>query len=622
MVAKRLENFGGMLPIASRRLLPESMATLAVNAFMRSGEVRGIRQPSPIKVFAPSPTYKRASRIPDPGAPSTPVWFPFVSSHGKIFPNPIVNDLYDRYIHIDGNAVGTPTYAQVNSLARIKLGLPSLQLGVPTPTVAPGVAVAGGSGTVTTRSYVYTFVNAFDEEGPPSPPTVVSGFQNGVWNITGMTYPGTAVARGLTRLRVYRTVTGNNGTEFYRVAEVAYPGGTYADTRLASVIAQEGNILQSTFWTEPLPMEGIIAMPNGFFAGWDGKNVYFSEPYRPWAWPSAYTISTAFRVLDCGVIDQTLVILTQKNPEFASGAHPNAIVVSRSSQIEPCAVVESVAQSSDSVFYASPNGIVQITAGGMQVATRNVITRDQWQEGYLPKISSAVIYDSQYIATSVTPLGFSIDMRGERSGIIDLVNDGIIECIWSDPYTGEAHFMMGNTVYQWDAPGRAFAVATWVSPEYQFPKPINLGAIKVSLDPRYSISDTAPPVLEEIAPPTGGPWLEYAALSNYMVPNGPVVNGDAEWGSYPPGNGPPAAVWPYWYGVVPVYDVAPLPEGNVCSITVVCNGLNVWQRVVESGVMYRLPSGFKSDLWQIYVKTRVPVLNIQIAETGKELANV
>src|SRR3974390_73026 len=45
MPAIKLEQFGGMLPAWSDRLLPEGQASLAVNTYVFSGELRGWRQP-------------------------------------------------------------------------------------------------------------------------------------------------------------------------------------------------------------------------------------------------------------------------------------------------------------------------------------------------------------------------------------------------------------------------------------------------------------------------------------------------------------------------------------------------------------------------------------------------
>jgi hypothetical protein len=60
-------------------------------------------------------------------------------------------------------------------------------LGVFAPSIAPTVTVAGGSGTLESRAYAYTFVTELGEESPPSPPsTVTDGFPDGTWDLSDL----------------------------------------------------------------------------------------------------------------------------------------------------------------------------------------------------------------------------------------------------------------------------------------------------------------------------------------------------------------------------------------------------------------------------------------------------
>lgn len=621
MVAKRIDKFGGMIPLASRRKLPEGGAVSAVNAILRNGELHGIRQPRAIKTLT-GVAYKKAYRIPVAATPSTPLWWPLISPYAALFPNPLVNDAFNRYVWIDNNGPGTAQYLVVNSLARMLASQPAIRLGVPAPTAAPAVSVAGGSGIVTTRAYVYTYVNIFGEEGAPSPPVSLSGFLNGTWNVASLAVPVDYVTRGIDKVRVYRTVTGSEGSEYYRVVEQAATTTTYADTRAASAVAQEGLILQSLLWREPEMMDGFLPMPNGFFAGWRGKNIFFSEPYRPWAWPVEYIVGSEFPIINAGVVDQTLVALTTKSPTMVSGSLPSAMTVSRTDNIEPCAAANSLVQSPQGVFYASPNGLIRISESGLENVTEQVIGREIWQTTYLQRMGAAVLLDSLYTSAAQSEAGVMFDFSAASTGVVDIVNTSPIEHIWTDPWTGEAHFIRDNVVYQWNAPSEFFSVCTWLSQEWQFIKPVNLGAFIVTIDPQYATGDSSDDIFAETPPPDGSPWLESAAIYNYCVFNGPAFNTEPAAGEYPPGLGAPYDVWPYWYGVEPGDDSLFLPPGNVCAVTVYADTYVAWTGLVQSGVMYRLPSGFKAELWQIQVKTRVPVLNLQIAETGKELANV
>lgn len=59
------------------------------------------------------------------------------------------------------------------------------RLGVPRPDTAPTVTPsATGTGNTVSRSYIYTFVTAWGEEGPPSPVTTASGRTDDTWALT------------------------------------------------------------------------------------------------------------------------------------------------------------------------------------------------------------------------------------------------------------------------------------------------------------------------------------------------------------------------------------------------------------------------------------------------------
>ncbi len=61
------------------------------------------------------------------------------------------------------------------------------RLGLPTPENAVTVGDTGGTGANSTRSYVYTFVTAWGEEGPPSTPSADNTAPlDATWNLTAM----------------------------------------------------------------------------------------------------------------------------------------------------------------------------------------------------------------------------------------------------------------------------------------------------------------------------------------------------------------------------------------------------------------------------------------------------
>ena len=75
MTSIRLQQFSGIAPKISDRLLPENMATTANNLRLLSGELRGIKSPKMLHNFTDS-TIKSSYRIPD----SPDVWMGFAAT--------------------------------------------------------------------------------------------------------------------------------------------------------------------------------------------------------------------------------------------------------------------------------------------------------------------------------------------------------------------------------------------------------------------------------------------------------------------------------------------------------------------------------------------------------------
>jgi len=146
-------------------------------------------------------------------------------------------------------------------------------------------------------SYIYTFVSAYGEEGPPSAASLVFDKVDGqTVTVSNMsTTAGSGAGRtntNITHKRIYRSNTGSNTTAFQFVAEITVATVTYSDVTDNSSLAE---IIPSTYWIGPPnevtadyptgSMAGLTAMPNGIFAGFTGKRLCFSEPYLPHAWP-------------------------------------------------------------------------------------------------------------------------------------------------------------------------------------------------------------------------------------------------------------------------------------------------------------------------------------------------
>jgi hypothetical protein len=597
----RLQNFGGMIPAIDERLLPENQAALSQNTWLVSGAVEGFRIPTAVYTLA-NETTKRVYRIPqnsfDRSSIPDSYWMEFDHPYTDVISSPSVGDSFERFYW-----ASPATMPRYNTKARIIAGDPDFILGIPAPTVAPAISIAGGVAPTETRAYVYTWVSAYGEEGPPSPPTLGSGNASGTWTITVSAPGGAATDRNITKVRIYRTVTGTSGsTTYFFLTEMNVSSASFADTSVSSLVAAN-NILRSTFYEPPpLDLQGMTTMPNGMVAGWRKNEVWFAEPYRPHAWPSPYTLAVEGEIIGLGVVGQTLIACTTGSPYAISGVNPAAMSVSRMSFFEACLSRGSILSSPFGVVYASPNGLVIANPGLAQVATRGIFSKSDWldpdQVAAVSRQRGSLVNGAYYawgsrIAgcfqedvfenTAFTQFdyegaydGLYLDINNPRVSYVRLVSDTPTENCFMDNWTGETLLIRDGQVLWMDIdPARVKSEYLWRSKNFEMPNKRNLEAIRVH------INESDP-----VATPMTSEWYDTKSWDDTG----------------------------FWYDTeVTVFG----------KVRVYADGRLVFARDIHaSGEFMRLPSGFKATYWQIEIEARAPLKTIEIATTAKELALV
>lgn len=424
------------------------------------------------------------------------------------------------------------------------------------------------------RSYVYTYVSAYGEEGPPSDPTVRTGTVDGSWVLSIPTPSNTVTSqRNLTHVRIYRTITATNGAAtYFRVDEIPIAQQGYTDVKGDDDISGNGQ-LESTYWTPPPEdLDGWVAMPNGILAGWRDNELWFCEPYRPHAWPVSYQVSVDFPIVGLGVMGQTLIVATEGSPWAASGVRPSTISLAKINMFEPCTSRLSIVSTPGGVLYSSPNGLVLAVPGQVQVLTGALLTPAKWKSlNDLTKLE-AIRFGSAYLAyetpSTTQSKGFIIDPATPRIGYVPLFDGSApLASIDTDPWTNDMLIIRNGGVYVVDQPDGDYQQPyLWRSKVFQLPYVNNLGAMKVYFDV-----------------PAGAPVLttENTSLNQSLSAN--------------------------QYGLVRVY------ADDTLVLT---------RELRTSGQMIRLPSGFRANTYQFEIEARVTVQNIQIAPSARELRGV
>jgi hypothetical protein len=247
-----------------------------------------------------------------------------------------------------------------------------------------------------TRSYVYTYVSQYGEEGPPSDPSETVDIDPD-YPVTVSNLSGAPTGNyNITKIHLYRTATAANGTTQYQLVtdNIALGVGSYVDKVLQSSL---GEVIPSTSWVAPpVDMLGLRMMANGIAIGWSQeKTICFSEQYQPHAYPAKYRVSVDYPVVGIAVFGQSAAILTKGFPYLVGGVSPESMTLTKIPLEQACVSKRSIVETGNGVMYASPDGLVAITPAGTDVVTKTVLTQAQWQ-AYNPDTIHGYWHESRY----------------------------------------------------------------------------------------------------------------------------------------------------------------------------------------------------------------------------------
>lgn len=626
MSAIRLQAFRGLIPRLSKRLLPDGAATLASNTKLLSGELRGYNMPEQFDDFTLETfTVAKAHRIEydNYGVPAS-AWVLFNSKDADVVRSPVINDIYDRYYWAAAkNTIGstsssaadtTITRPMYNTRNRIITGLGAHFLGVPQPTNS--ISIAGTTGNAT-RAYVYTFISEYGEEGPPSLPTIATFSASAGWTLTNFdTTVNNSSNRPKFRKRIYRTVPGTATTSFFFVAEVPLTDTIYVDNLLDQTVASN-NLLESTRFFEPsTDMIGFVAMPNGYLVGFAGRRLMFSEPYRPHAWPPQYELATEYEIVGLAVWGDLLVVGTRSAPYIGQGVAPAAFFMRKIGQVEPCLSRRGIVSSVLGVYYPSLNGLALVNNTGLQIITKDILTKQEW-DLFSPRTLFAAQLGVQYLAFSDSDTGFVYDPSEEAQPLVTFDAFMEVNGIETDPYDGTVTLVAMDRAWEWDPPGGEPIPWRWRSKEFRLPKPANMGIAKLhfntdtifvgdSIDALFGAYNTARfvaglPQLGTLAghalcgPTQGGGQVSSTTVDETRMPLG----------------GSPLFPIDFFSSIVPSIRLIVYAAGDV-----------VFDQVIYDENQFRLPAGFKVDVWQFEMVGNTQLYLLETAGTAKELAQV
>lgn len=459
-------------------------------------------------------------------------------------------------------------------------------------TVAAKVDLAG---VVAPRTYVFTYYTAWEEESVPSEPSPAVFVKEGQSvTITGLPASWTHGAGYQTagmKVRVYRTVAGVSGTEYYRIAEVTL-GTTSVVDDIDVATLDADTILESTDYDQPDPtMQGLLAIHNSMIVGFFGNTVCFSEPGQPHAWPIKYRQQIDAPIVALGAFGTVLLVLTGKTPWTLIGNNPEAQSLARTDFILPCLSKRSVINIGFGVAWASTGGLaVYSTTIGTDYLTKNVHSWNTWNQEVTPTALVGEYYRGRYFGSDGT--NTFIFERNDQVGGHLVETDLAFTAAHYIALTDQFYFVSGSDVYLWNSPNVGPTTLDWKSKVFTTKDYINFGAARVIAD--YSTPEGEAAIAVENAIIT--------AANAALIASG-NIGGDMGADDV---------------GVLGVDEsrITPLvtPEFTAVFQLFVDKEL-IYSNTITDDLPFRLPTGYRADTFEIRVATTARVRAIHLAET-------
>lgn len=341
-----------------------------------------------------------------------------------------------------------------------------------------------------TRAYVYTYVNSYNEEGPPSDPQLVitSPVIEVSVTVTKDATPGFAP---INEIRIYRTPTGSSIAQYFYVGTIAVAGDPGQFSFRDQVTAEQLNepLASLNYYPPSQNLRGLMALPNGILMAWKDNELHFSEAYKPWAWPPAYVKPLQNAVVG-GIAHGTgALVTTTAQPYLVSGVSPDSMTTARINVDQAGVSRRSIAVADGIVIYASNDGLVAVSGGSAGlVQSQRFFTREVWRTRYGAHLSSMQfsVWDGRLIVFS-TSAGFTPFMIrfDEADGTMTELPNFVAQCAFTSVLSDQMYYARGNTLYQFN--GGLNLTATWQSKEMVAPRPVNFGAAQVVCEGEWTM---------------------------------------------------------------------------------------------------------------------------------------
>jgi len=362
-------------------------------------------------------------------------------------------------------------------------------------------------------------------------------------------------------------------------------------------------------------MIGLTLAQNNMVAGFFDNQLCFAEPNKPWAWPIKYRVTFEHEIVALEVVGGYLIVLTDTYAFRVSGNDPLTLSVSRIDTPYPCLSKRSVVNMGYGVLFATYGGLALWSPAGIALATKYIHDWDTWDDDIDPTTIVGHFYNDKYFGSHST--GSFLFERNEEIGGYYVTTGHQFNSAWTD-VLDNALYTSSDTlgsITQWGSASSPLRPMEWKSKTVVTQDYINLGAARIIADYTITAEDAAAYTTYNDSVPAYNTaiWAESQQLgaingpTDYTGTDGVEVN---NFGGFNTGivNGPSGLS-------ALVRSIRTVPSAYSVVFKLFQNKSLVYTQTITNDSIFRCPSGYKSDTFEVSVASAARVRAIHLGET-------
>lgn len=346
-------------------------------------------------------------------------------------------------------------------------------------------------GDLVTVAVLATAVNAIGEESIPYGPEILEYRNNGTEVLElQVSYTQDPDEVPVSGINFYRTYPGFSNTDYFLInsTPITFAGGTstYTDN---TTTPWTTTTLQTADWDRPpSDLKYLTYAGNGAFCGASGKDLCFSEPFRPHAWP--YRMLFPHDIVGIVEVEGGVLVTTTAQPYFVYGSHPEQMTQQALNAEQAGVGYRSMARLSGSAVYASNDGLVMASGGQASIKeSQQLFTRNNWRDAYKAHFDKLALsaWDGALIGVVDGVSGSNFIMRLDESPSYALLDvpGKTIHGVGISQTTDQMGLLFNDGFAEFGV-GAALSLE-WKSRIHEFPMPVSFGACIVRHDGSFSV---------------------------------------------------------------------------------------------------------------------------------------